>query len=53
MKYKMKDSCLELVIKSQLTCENFVSEMTLRLEDIYTIIVGGIFNVILIVFKRA
>lgn len=53
MKYKMKGLCLELVLKSQLKCENFIAEVTLRLKDIYTITTGGIFNVILIVFKRA
>lgn len=40
MKYEVKDLCLELVMKSQLKCENFIAEMTLMLKDIYTITVG-------------
>lgn len=48
MKYKMKDLSLELAI-SQLKCENFRAEMTLRLKDIYATTVGGIFYIILIV----
>lgn len=52
MKYKMKDLSLELALKSQLKCENFRAEITLRLKNIYAITVGGIFYIVLIV-KRA
>jgi len=51
MKYKVKDLHLELVMKGQLKCENFIAEMTLRLKDIYTTTVGGIFYIISIVLS--